>query len=389
MIFSQTFCNTTKRGDVSPLFVQETKNIPCVRAAFSDDDFLKNPEIMQWASRYNRYVILGIGGSSLCGQAIKCACMKKNSAKQIDFIDNIYPQSFCVFLSSLDTANTGILVISKSGETIETLAQLSLVFNKYPRQYIAEHFLIITENKPSSLIQFQRNFGALFVEHPSDIGGRFSVFSPVGTLPAYIMGCDIDKLKSGATQAFEKETYVRGAEFMTSAYNCSQRNGVFMTYSDKLYKFKEWIAQLYAESSGKQGQGLTPLLSVGTTDQHSQLQLYLGGPKDKCFSIFVEHAQEDVLFGVPLPFSHSVLKGRSLDQLFVAEAYATVESIQKHGLPVRVFDFQQITEYELGALFMHFILEVILFCKMIDVDPFGQPDVEFGKKLAIEKLCSN
>ena len=149
MIFSQRIFNSEEGGCANaPLSLRD---IACIQIAFGKDDFLDNPRIVAWADRYEKYLVLGIGGSSLCGQAIQQACCKN---KRVHFVDNIYPQSFYNTLQELDLQHTGILVISKSGETIETLAQLSLVLSRYSYNDIASHVLIITENKPSSLISY-------------------------------------------------------------------------------------------------------------------------------------------------------------------------------------------------------------------------------------------
>lgn len=342
----------------------------------NDDDAWLTDEVIRFAKRYQHYIVLGIGGSSLSGQAIKCM----SRSDKITFLDNICPNEFCEQIN-VPLDETGIIVISKSGETIETLAQLDIVLQRSSDKAKQKNFLVITENKPSTLKRICDDYQMLFVDHPSDIGGRFSVFSPVGLLPAYIMGVDLSIMKQGAIDAIKSKEYIEGSLFST---NDKYLNQVFFTYSSRLKKFGEWIAQLYAESSGKDETGITPLLAIGTTDQHSQLQLYLGGPKDKAYTFFIEDSKHLQKFSNNLPIE--TLHGHTLNDLFLAEAYATVEAIKQNGSHVRIFECGNITAYELGWLFMHFMLEIIYSCNRLKVDPFGQPHVEIGKKLAIKKL---
>lgn len=351
----------------------------CIKAAYNVDDWQSDAAILTWARRYKNYAILGTGGSSLSGQAIKCASGNHN----VEFLDNICPYEFYNWLNNIDIDNTGIVVISKSGETIETLAQIQLVLQKFNN--IGTHLLVITENKESTLMNLGRSNNALYIEHPKTIGGRFSIFSPVGMFPAYLMQQDINELKSGAISALKFTEYQRSTSFVLNAYDQKISNQVFMFYSPRLKKFGSWLEQLYAESSGKNGIGITPLLATGTTDQHSKLQLYLGGPADKIYSLFIE--QDDnpqIRFNDNTTPSH--LKNRSLGELFTSEAYATSEAIKNRQLPLRIFECDKISAHNLGWLFMHFMLETISICKGINVNPFDQPNVEEGKRLVKSAL---
>lgn len=356
----------------------DINNLHCISIAYEADTWLTE-DINSFAKRYKYYIVLGIGGSSLSGQAIKCMAR----SDKVIFLDNICPYEFCEPIDrQLD--ETGIIVISKSGETIETLAQLDIALQRSSDQAKQNNFLVITENKPSTLKKICEDYRMLFVEHPSDIGGRFSVFSPVGLLPAYIMGVDVSRMKHGAIDAIKSKEYIEGSLFST---NDKCLNQVFFSYSSRLKKLGEWIAQLYAESSGKGETGITPLLATGTTDQHSQLQLYLGGQKNKAYTFFIEDSKHLQRFSNDLPIE--TLHGHTLNDLFMAEAYATVEAIKLNDSQIRTFESGNITEYELGWLFMHFMLEIIYSCSRLKVDPFGQPHVEIGKKLARGRLTSD
>ncbi len=371
--------------DVVSRHIANLRDYACISAAYQEDLWASDSKILAWAKKYSRYIVIGIGGSSLCGQAIKCACKDT----RVTFIDNIYQYDFIQLFRNFQYADTGILVISKSGETVETLAQLSLILQKFYHNNtsVSDHFLVITENKDSTLMKFCRQHNTLYIEHDIDIGGRFSVFSPVGILPAYLMGCDIKKFKHGAKDAVESKAFEQGTDFVIKSYNHGRTNNVFMCYSSKLEKFQEWIAQLYAESSGKDGKGITPLLAKGTVDQHSQLQLYAGGPDDKCYTIFIEKERDLLFFDSTTPCK--MLVSHSLNELFIAEANATVASLRHAGRPIRVFESETIDEYTLGWLFMHFLIEIINVCNELNVNPFGQPHVEYGKRIVLNQFSEN
>jgi len=347
----------------------------CIREAYTPVLWLNDSRVIEFSESHAKFVVLGIGGSSLGGQAIKCAF----NDLSVKFLDNICPDSFFLEVNESIAENAGFIVISKSGETIETLAQLAAILPKFDTDEISKHFLVITEDKNSTLRNIGVKYDMTFIEHPKDVGGRFSVFSPVGMFPAYLMRLNAHKFKEGAQAAVDQGYDTRIASFL------EKPNHVFMNYSSKLQKFKEWIAQIYAESTGKDGLGITPLLPTGTTDQHSQLQLYLGGPKDKSFTFFIETGMKCE------NFDHScqieILRGKSLNDLFLAEGFATLATIEMTKSPVRAFKFDSLTEFELGYFFMYFMIEVIASCqKYLKVDPFDQPHVEIGKKLATKRL---
>lgn len=339
---------------------------------------------------YTDIVLLGTGGSSLGAQTF-CALQRK---KRFHFIENIDADSFDRLFAEIDLKSTFCLVVSKSGQTIETLSQLLYCFPQWNKP---EHFLIITENKESPLRALANHWKIHCLEHPS-ISGRYSCFSIVGMFPALIAGLSADLLIRGAKSYFQAQLSdpLNCAPFNAAAslYALSQQGKtqvVMMPYCDRLRPFGRWFAQLWAESLGKNGKGLTPLIALGTPDQHSHLQLYLDGPQDKVFTFItlssstkggkkIKHDFKAFPFPIPL------LQGKGFSDLMAAAQRATLETIAQKGCPVREIKIEVLNEESLGALLMHFILETLAMSLFLDVNPFDQPAVEQGKVLTLSYL---
>lgn len=351
-------------------------------------------------ARFARLYVLGTGGSSLGGQAVAGALAPRGArdGRRLSFLDNIDPVSFGAALDEGDIAEAGFLAISKSGGTAETVAQALIALERLSRAVGAaragEHFVFVVEPGDSPLRRLAARLGAIVLDHDPRLGGRFSALSLVGLLPALYLGLDGHALRAGASAvlAEARRSSARAPAAVTEAaalsvalLNAGLRASVLMTYSDALQPFARWWQQLTAESLGKDGHGLTPLLARGATDQHSQLQLYLAGPADKFFTIVG-----------PVPGDHGAaiapalaealgiayLGGRTLDALFAAAADATAAALEEAGRPVRRLALAALDAATLGGLLMHFMLETVLIAKLIGVDPFNQPAVERGKLLA-------
>ena len=220
--------------------------------------------------------------------------------------------------------------------------------------------------------------------HDPDVGGRFAVLTAVGLLPAAIAGLDIRALRRGAQSVVDNmDDAAAGAALQ---YTFMQKNypmTVMLPYSERLAGFAAWWRQCWAESLGKQGKGSTPVPAVGVTDQHSQLQLWLDGPKDKWFTMIVcERAGS----GARITGGPDYLRGKTLGDVMEAEQKATLETLIRNHCPVRLFRLKSLKEEQMGALLMHCMLEIILTAALLGIDPFGQPAVEEGKKLAREYL---
>jgi glucose-6-phosphate isomerase len=252
----------------------------------------------------------------------------------------------------------------------------------------------VTERKPSPLRRFAETIGCPIVDHPLGIGGRYSVLSVVGLLPAILMGLDAHAVRAGARAVLAAARSDAGAPsgpaagaalHLVLSRDHGLRETVQWAYSDRLKTFGAWWRQLWAESLGKGGQGTTPIAAVGPVDQHSQLQLFLDGPGGSLFTFLVPDiagkgpvvsAEEAAKLGI------SYLGGRAMGDLVAAEARATAETLSRRGRPIRIMNLTAVDESAMGALFMHFMLETIVMGRLMGVDPFDQPAVEEGKVLA-------
>ena len=343
----------------------------------------------------NLFLIFGTGGSNLGSKALINILQGKEKNK-ILFYDNIDPINFKSSIEKIDFRKAGCIIISKSGETPETLSQFAALIQFFDEKNQLEFFLknclVITENKNSSLREISNRYNCAILDHEIEIGGRFSVFSNVGMIPAIIAGIDVKKIHNGIKDILIKvkndsfDQHLKLAILLTSNMNPNTiNNTVLMTYSDALFYFGKWYMQLWAESIGKNGKGITPLHAVGTTDQHSQLQLYLGGPKDKFFSfITTNHSKLGLKIHKKTLKSNknsSYLAGKFMGDLMQAEHQATMDTFKQNGIVFREINIPKIDEFSLGQLMTLSMLETIATCYFLGVNPFDQPAVEQSKIL--------
>lgn len=346
--------------------------------------------------RFTDIVLLGTGGSSL-GAQVLCKLSRLEDDIRIHFFDNIDPLTFKHFWEKSRLETTLFLVISKSGTTPETLTQaiiaISRVESVLGATKLSDHFIIVTEPKSSPLKKLADRYGCMCIDHDQGIGGRFSALSIVGLLPAMLMGVPVDRVITGAQTLYNEflespETHPItesvGLMHQTSqTLNLNQT--VFMTYVDQLEPLGRWFRQLWAESLGKNGKGTTPINATGTVDQHSQLQLYLGGPKDKLFTI-ITHPLNWVGDQVSTEISHAIgfedMSGRTMGALMQAEQTATIQVLKNNNCPTRIIEITEVSPEVVGALIIQFIIETLLMADILGVNCFDQPAVEQGKILA-------
>ncbi len=351
---------------------------------------------------FARTIVFGIGGSSLGGETL-VRCLG-NKTHPVRFFDNIDPTTLSE-LEMVEWETTALMVISKSGETAETLAQflglLPILENRLGAA-LTKHVRVITENPAGGLAQVANALDIDIIAHPP-VGGRFSVLSVVGLLPAAIAGVDIVALLSGARDMADRcsasQIEDNPAFFQASAQYLHARQGrricVFMPYADRLRPLGLWYRQLWAESLGKHDasgvpQGLTPALAMGVTDQHSQLQLYLGGPDDKQFTLLADPNLKQLGARIPGRFGElpavKPLVGHTVGELLLAEYRATRETLTRHARPNRAITLNTCDPAALGALILQLELETVVVAELLGIDPFDQPAVEEGKRLAREYL---
>jgi glucose-6-phosphate isomerase len=354
-------------------------------------------------------VFLGTGGSSLGAQALiqlagyNVPGLGAFRSPRLHFFDNLDPRTFEAALGLMPLATTKFVAISKSGGTAETLMQtmaaIEAVQRAQPGANIASHFLGLTEpasaGKKNGLRDLLGHFGVAMLDHDPGVGGRFSVLTNVGLLPAAVAGLDIRAIRAGAARALAPVLAKASPAGVPSAAGAAlsvalartraKTITVLMAYADRLERFTKWYVQLWAESLGKNGQGTTPVGALGPVDQHSQLQLFIAGPRDKLFTILtVDNA--DVGPRMPSALAglcgESTLANKTIGDLVAAQGRATAETLAKNGCPVRTFHLAALDESALGELLMHFMLETIIAAHLLGVDAFDQPAVEEGKVLA-------
>ncbi len=365
-----------------------------------DDLELIAPLAKRFATDFDDVVVLGTGGSSIGGQAILALTdthsFAKISGPRVHFMDNVDPHTLDVLAKALNFERAGLIVISKSGGTAETLAQFLVLAAAFTRALgdggLAAHAIAVTQPGSSPLRQLAESFGLPVIDHDPDVGGRFSVLSVVGALPAMIRGLRAEEIRLGAAHVLDTTLAAGaasapaiGAAVSVGLSALGYGTTVLLPYIDRLAPFGLWYRQLWAESLGKSGKGTTPIRAMGTVDQHSQLQLYLDGPRDKMFTFLMLDTQgtggridAELAGSIGLDY----LSGRRMGDLMDAEQRATANTLIEAKLPTRVFKMDELNEKTLGALMMHFMLETIIAADLLGVDPYDQPAVEDSKVLA-------
>lgn len=363
-------------------------------------------------------VFFGTGGSSLGGQTIAqlggwyIAGDRVETEKRLPrlrFYDNLDPRTLENALTSLDLARTRFVVISKSGNTPETLVQALTALQAAKaaglEARLPELFLGLSEpareGAKNGLRAVFDAHGIPVLEHHPDIGGRFSALTNVGLLPAMARGLDPAALRAGARAVVEALLKADSpgdfapAAGAAAAVGLAREKGVnamvMMPYADRLGRFAHWYVQLWAESLGKGGEGTTPVAALGPVDQHSQLQLWLDGPRDHMVTVLRRNCEGDgpaIDAGLAKAAGADYLAGRSAGDLAAAEQKAIPQALIEAGRPVRTIDVESLDESALGGLMMHFMLETILAARLLGVDPFDQPAVEAGKSLTRRYLES-
>ena len=333
---------------------------------------------LQNFKKFKSIAIIGMGGSILGLQAIYNFLQKKIS-KKIYFFDDIDEQKIFNFKKTVNVNRTLFIIISKSGTTVETLSN-SFSLNVFKKN--AKNVIIVSEKKNNPLFSISKKLNLFHIEHTSFIGGRYSVLSEVGIVPAFLLGINIKKLRSkilkflkGKPQGFLKDSSIKLASILKAK---KSNNLIFLNYAPKLEKFLFWCQQLIAESLGKKNKGFMPIISNVPKDHHSLLQLYLDGPKDKIFYIFsLEEKNKDKIKTVKIKNnSTDILNDKSLNEIKVAQQNALIKSFKKNKIPFREFKIKKDEEEVIGELFAYFMLETVLVGKLVSINPFDQPAVE-------------
>ena len=319
--------------------------------------------------------LIGMGGSTLGAKAIYKFLQDKTKKKFV-FIDNLKPN-----LSKYEKSNEAVnLIISKSGNTLETISNTSILINQNQKS----KNIFITEKKNSYLLNLAHKIKAEVFEHKNYIGGRYSVLSEVGMLPAELMGFDERKFKR-LNLLINNNNFLKKLIINVDAtlkfIKQGKFNSIILNYDEKSENLFKWYQQLIAESLGKKSKGLLPMISNMPKDNHSLLQLYLDGPKKNFFTFFnVLEKKSEIINKKNILNTHVYLKNKSIFQILNSQKKATENIFKKRKLPFRSFELLRRNEETLGELFSFFILETILLGRALKVNPFDQPSVELIKK---------
>ena len=381
----------------------------------------KEPLLLSFLNQFNNYqkeelnklgsyyqknfkdvIILGTGGSSKAGRTFVQIAYRTfgRSPKfpKITFLENIDFQDFNDLFKKINLKKTGIIVISKSGETNETLVQFLIFLSKYKesfqKQKIEKYFTVITKKGSSSLRNLANDFSIGVIDLDNNLSGRFSAFSPIGLLPAAISGLNVQNITKGAlsllNEYLKKQQIIpsEGAALHYAAQNSKINISVLLTYTERLRNFGYWHEQLIAESLGKKNKGFTPVHSMGATDQHSLLQLFLEGPKDKLITFITLKKQKDQIKINNNLISKvkklSFLKKKSLNKLLDFEMEKVCRLLNEYKRPYRTIILNKCAEFEIGYLMMNFMLETIILAYLNNLNPFDQPAIDKGKSIKLK-----
>lgn len=365
----------------------------------------------QLAGRFENVVVLGIGGSALGTLALfRALCplhhnlldrTQRGNRPRLFVQDNVDPDGFSQIFDLLDPEETVFLVISKSGTTVETSSQFLLaqewIVRQRPNRW-QDHFVLITDPEKGELRKLVASEGFRSAEIPAGVGGRFSVFTPVSLLPLALVGVDIGRLLSGAAEMagrvmqpdFMKNPAYLNAVLQYLADRKGKTISVMMPYSDRLRDVADWYRQLWAESLGKkfnlEGQivhaGPTPVKALGTTDQHSQVQLYMEGPFNKVITFLAlrDYGSSLVLPQMDCAPDLGYLAGKTMADLIHNEQQATALALAKNQRPNCTVTLDGVTPDSVGALLYWLEVQTVFSGGLYRIDPLDQPGVEEGKE---------
>jgi glucose-6-phosphate isomerase len=368
-------------------------------------------------ARPQNLVVLGIGGSALGTTALVTALKppyynllseeERGGRPRVFVMDNVDPETFHQMMRICPPEKTLYNVISKSGGTAETVAQLLVVVDLLEKAVgasaLKEHLVVTTGAlekgaKPNPLQALVKKRGLVSFDVPPNVGGRFSVFSSVGLFPAAVLGMDLKALFAGCASMdkqcsranlLDNPAYLRAAVNFLGSRDKGKSISVMLPYADALRDVADWYCQIWAESLGKRCNldgtntawhaGQTPVKALGVTDQHSQLQLYLEGPNDKVITVLSVAAfrkRVSIPKAGPSVKGPAYLHGSTLNKLMAAERKATVDSLKENDRPVMAVNFPQVNEFTVAELLYMLEVETAMAGRLFDVDAFDQPAVE-------------
>ena len=371
--------NLKKTEKIFNYFLTNLKNskIPLLESYKKEYKFDFSTTTVKKFSKYKNIVVIGMGGSILGIKSIY-SFLKNKVKKEVFFFDNLDSNLHLEFNKIKNFKNSCFIIVSKSGNTLETIINLNTILSK---NLLKNKLIFITEIKNSSLMAIANKYNAEIIEHKKFIGGRYSVLSESGMFPAALMGLNLMKFKNLKMLIRNKHFVSSLIQNVASIYTLNTQginNSVILNYDPSLNNLGYWYQQLVAESLGKRGKGINPILSFGPKDHHSLLQLYLDGPRDKFFTFFNSSKKKNKfkIIGDSIPNNLQFLKNKDLEFVIKAQCNATKSIFKLKKIPFRQITFNNKNEEELGKIFTFFVLETILLSYLMNINPFDQPAVE-------------
>ncbi len=359
--------NINTKKILTELLKEDNKILQSLSNNYSDSYTKKS------LSKYKNFKnirIIGMGGSSLGTRAIY-SFLKHKIKKKLIFFDNLETNKIKDKKKHLN------LIVSKSGNTLETIVNSNIYINKFDQN------IFITENKKNYLHVLANKLKSEIVHHNNYIGGRYSVLSEVGMLPADLMGLKPDHFRQFNLLIKNKRFFNNLIQNVTATIfflKNKKINSIILNYDEKAQNLFNWYQQLIAESLGKKGKGLLPVISSLPKDNHSVMQLYLDGFKNNFFTFFYTHENKSLkIKNSKILSSQKYLKNRNLSEVIYTQKKATENVFSKKNIPFRSFEIKKRDEKTLGELFCFFILETILIGKSLNLNPYDQPAVELIK----------
>ena len=362
--------NKNIKSDLQLLLKENNKALMSLSVSYKNN---YKKKIIINLKKYPYARIIGMGGSILGSECIY-NFLKHKVKKKFYFLNNLIT-NINFFKKKKIYIN---LIISKSGETLETISNVNIIVKKTDKN------IFITENRKSYLLTLAQKLKAEIVHHNNFIGGRYSVLSEVGMLPAELMGLNANKFK-------QINSLIRSKNFINqltnnvsnTLYFLKQKkfNSIILNYDERSESLFKWYQQLIAESLGKKNNGILPIVSSMPKDNHSLMQYYLDGPKKNFFTFFsVKEKNSPKIINNKILSSHAYLRNKNMNQIMNSQKIATENVFTKKGIPFRSFEILTREEQTLGELFCFFILETILIGRALKINPFDQPAVESIKK---------
>jgi glucose-6-phosphate isomerase len=367
--------------------------------SFSDEMISQTQSVfdsLRWAKTM---IVVGIGGSDLGARAIQQALQVDTPPMNIIFHgDSTDPEQIRqlevrIKNGHINLDTTVFVIISKSGETVETISQYLFWKERYAQQdlSIGKHFVFVTDAKKGILQAEASEFNVKTLAIPDEVGGRFSVLTPVGLLPALGMGVEVLELLAGAREFINnKENRLVIYEYVSAQYQLFLQGipvVVLMPYSVRLEEFARWFRQLWAESLGKDGTGMLPIQARGPADQHSQVQFYAqGSPIMSLLFVAIEEAAQNYTLPNTEISSLKYLSGHSFQEICLAEQKSTAQALHEAGRPSATIKLQKLDARSVGSLFLFFELGVVFAAELLQVNAFDQPGVEQGKQIMYKLL---